>query len=270
VRSAIAILRYLHDQDNEPVTMSQLARALRINGSTCFNILKTLESERLLSYDPVTRTYELGLELVELASVVDNHGQVVQVAMKHAAELVDEIELACLLVRFTSNEEFLVVEKVESPKPIKVTVALGERFPANSAVLAKGYYAWQDEAVVDDMLRRHGLPAYAPNSITDVGEFKQALTQVRRQGFAESRAEYWQDHNALSSPIFGRHGEVSHLLVTVGFAFELPPETMQVYGRRQRETAERITRQIGGRYPEGLGDPPAPESRRTKKGMNHE
>lgn len=263
MRAAIAILRYLHAQDNEPATMSQLARALAINGSTCFNLLKTLESERLLSYDPVGRTYELGLDLVELASVVDNHGQVVQVAMKHAAELVEELELTCLLVRLTPNEEFLVVDNIESPRPIKVTVAVGERFPVNSAVLSKGYYAWQDESVVDDMLSRHGLPAYAPNSITDVGEFKRALEQVRRHGFAESRAEYWQDHNAISSPIFGRHGEVSHLLVTVGFAFELPPETIEVYGRRQRATAERITREIGGRYPEGLGDAPTSMSTRA-------
>jgi DNA-binding IclR family transcriptional regulator len=252
IRSAAAILRFLHDRRNEPATMSQIARELGMNGSTCFNMLKTLEDERLLSYDPQTKAYELGLQLVELASVVDGHRQVVDVAMKWAARLVADVELTCLVVRPAADEEFLVIGKVESPKPIKVTVAVGTRFPPNAAVLAKGYYAFQDDGLVDDMFARHGLPAYVPNTITDTALFKKTLEQVRTRGYAESLAEYWRDHNALSSPIFDSHGRVSYLLALVGFAFELSGETIDGHGRRLRETAERITREIGGRYPDDI------------------
>lgn len=254
VRSAVAVLRYLHDRGNEPATMSQVARTLEMNGSTCFNILKTLEHERILNYDAATKTYELSHHLVELASVVDDHGHVVKVALQHATALVGEMELACLLVCRTDNDEFLVVDKVESSKPIKVTVAQGQRFPANSAVLAKAYYAWQPDEVVNDLLEQHGLPAYSVASITDIDVFKQVLEEVRVNGFAESRGEYWPDHNAIAAPIFGRDGRILYLFVTVGFVFELTDPVMQDYGRQLREAADRVTADIGGRRPPDPSD----------------
>lgn len=247
----MAVLRFLHERQNEPATMSQIARTLRMNGSTCFNLLKTLEHERLLAYDDVTKTYSLGLHLVELASVIDHQGRIVQVALKHARPLVAEMELACLIVRHTADDEFLVVDKIESPRPIKVTVAVGQRFPANSAVLAKAYYAYQDEDEVESMLTRFGLPAYSEHSITDEAEFRQHLQLVRSQGFAQSHGEYWRDHHALAAPIFASDGRVAFLLLTVGFTFELPPEVMQSHGQLLCDAADRVTAEIGGRRPIG-------------------
>lgn len=247
--------------------MSQVSRALEMNGSTCFNILKTLERERILNYDTATKTYELGHHLVELASVVDDHGHVVKIAMQHATDLVDQMELACLLVCRTAEDEFLVVDKVESPKPIKVTVARGQRFPANSAVLAKAYYAWQPDAVVEDMLERQGLPAYSPSSITDSDVFRQVLKEVRASGFAESRGEYWPDHHAIAAPIFGRDGRILYLFVTVGFVSELPDPVMQDYGHQLRDAANRVTADIGGRRPPDPSDAPAPD--RNQSTSNH-
>jgi IclR family acetate operon transcriptional repressor len=250
LRSAVAILRFLRDRRNEPATMSEFTRALAMNGSTCFNLLKTLEDERLVAYDARTKGYTLGIELVELASVVDGHRQVVDVALRRAAALVSDIELTCLVVRPT-EDRFLVVGKVDSPKSIKVTVAVGTSFPANASVLAKSYYAFQDDHVVDAMLARHGLPAYLPNTITDAEVFKTQLAHVRERGFAESLAEYWQDHNAVASPIFDGDGGVSHLLVLVGFAFELCEDTVETMGARLREAAEQITVELGGWYDAG-------------------
>lgn len=231
--------------------MMQVARFLGMNGSTCFNILKTLERERLLSYDEATKTYQLGLHLVDLASMVDENGRMAEIAMHHARELVSELELACLLVTRTSDDDFLVIDKVESSRPIKVTVAVGERFPINSAVLAKGYFAWQSEDVVDEFLDRHGLPAYSPKSITDPAVFKASLETARQKGFAESEAEYLQDHHAIAAPIFGRDGNVRFLFVTVGFAFELPADVMQDYGTRLRRAADLVSEEIGGRTTAG-------------------
>lgn len=281
IRSAAAILRWLRDRQNERATMSQIAVDLGMNGSTCFNILKTLEDERLLSYDPQTKTYELGLELVELASLVDRHRQVVEMAMTVMSDLVAEVELTCLLVRPPVDGDFLVVGKVDSPKSIKVTVAVGTRFPPNAAVLAKGYYAFADAAAVDELLARHGLPAYGPNTITDVDAFRSALTQVRAEGFAASLAEYWPDHNALSAPIFDGSGRVSHLLVLVGFAFELSGDAVETSGRRLRDAAERVTRSIGGRDPDAAsttsrsasprdGSDPTQQNHDNQTGGTHE
>ena len=46
MQSALAILEFLRSVDNEPMTLSAIARGTGLNVSTCFNILKTLETEQ--------------------------------------------------------------------------------------------------------------------------------------------------------------------------------------------------------------------------------
>ena len=63
---ALRILRHLAAQGTaEGVTT--IARATGVNGSTCYNILRTLVAEGVVIFDPATKTYRLGLGLVELA-----------------------------------------------------------------------------------------------------------------------------------------------------------------------------------------------------------
>lgn len=264
VQHAIAILRLFSERANQPATMTEIARSAGINPSTCFNILKTLEEARLVAFDPTTKSYCLGLGVVELAGSVDANRQVVQTALEFARGVADQTQLACLVVRMAETEEFVVVDKAESRRPIKVTVAVGERFPANSSVLAKAYFAWVDEAVVDRMIERLGLPEYSPNSIIDGGEFKRQLETTRSRGFATSVGEYYPDHNALAAPMFDRHGQVTHLLVIVGFAFELPAERLEAYGELLREAAEAITDRVGGCYPR-LQQAPADPRGKSKR-----
>lgn len=249
VRHAIAIMRFFQERGNEPASMTEIARGTAVNPSTCFNILKTLESGRLIAFDNASKDYHLGLGLLELAASVDGDRQVVQTALEFAERLVDYTALVCFIVRMADTEEFVVVDKVESRRPIKVTVAVDERFPANSSVLAKAYYAWCDEAVVDGMIERLGLPEYSPSSIRRPTAFKKSLEEVRRRRFATSVGEYYPDHNALAAPIFDRYGTVSHLLVIVGFAFELPAERLEEYGELLRDAAEAVTAKVGGSIP---------------------
>ena len=249
MQHAVAILRFFEARSNEPASMTEIARGTSTNPSTCFNILKTLEGAGFIAFDETTKDYRLGRGLVDVAAAIDGDRQVVQTALEFAARLVDHTELVCFIVRMAETEEFVVVDKVESRRPIKVTVAVGERFPANSSVLAKAYFAWVDETAVDRMIDRLGLPEYAPKSIRRPAAFKKSLAEVRRRGFATSIGEYYPDHNALAAPIFDRYGKVSHLLVIVGFAFELPTERLEEYGELLRATAEEVTEKLGGSIP---------------------
>lgn len=259
VTNAVAILRFLEERNNEPATMTVIARGTGINPSTCYNILKTLEAESLVAFDGEAKTYRLGFGLIRLAAAIDGHHEVVEVALEAAQSIADRTELACLVVRVTDAHDYLVVDKAESRRPIKVTVAIGERFPVTSAALAKAYFPWLEERVVARLLQEHGLPAFSKNSITDAAEFVAQFEKVRQHGFATSYGEYFPDHNALAAPIFDRFGSVTHLLLIVGFAFELPEELMATYGEYLRDAAAKVTRKIGGRSAV-VGEQALPES----------
>src|SRR3974390_3149323 len=83
----IAILRYLNAQD-EPTGVVQIARNLKINPSTCFNLLRTLAHERLAVFDATTKKYAPGLGMLELTSGVLKQGgyaRLVHSQLKHIA-----------------------------------------------------------------------------------------------------------------------------------------------------------------------------------------
>jgi DNA-binding IclR family transcriptional regulator len=262
VRNAIAVLRHLHATDSSPATMTEIASALGMNRSTCFTLLKVLAEEGFLTYEDDAKTYRLGPQLIELASAVDDHGNITRISMTYVRRLARELRLSVALVRMTGSEDFVVLDKEDSPEPFRVTLAIGERFPGNSAVLAKAYFAWLDEEAVDRLIERMGLPPRTPSTITDPKRFKTELALVRERGYATSVGEYYPGKNTLAAPIFDRYGQVSHLLLVVALAEDLPQERMEACGELLRETAASVTSEIGGRPADSPGAPgPAVESK---------
>jgi len=247
VLNAISILHHLQDNGNRPLTMTEFSRELGLNGSTCFNLLRTLADHRLLSYDPDTRRYSLGLALVELAAIVDNHGKLVEIAQAHADRVAHDLGQVCLIFRKATDGSFLVVGKAEGTANLRVTANVGDRFPANGAVLAKAHYAWCSEEQVSRMLARDGLPARSNRSITNYTDFKRELTKVRARGYSTSLSEYLPGHNAVGAAVVTPDGTPSLLLVVTGFAALIPPEKMPFVGARLVQAVGAIAREVYGR-----------------------
>ena len=242
----VAIFRYLQSVDNRPSPMTEIARALEMNQSTCFNILRTLASNGLLRYDEDTRRYSLGMALIEFASLVDSHGRLLASAQAHAERIAREISQVCVIFRKTEDDSFLVIGKGEGRRSMRLTASLGDRFPPNGAVLAKSWYAWEAESEVDRLIELHGLPMRTPGSITAIADFKDELRRTRQRGFALSVGEYYDEHNAAGCPVFSPDGRCQLLLVITGFASALPVEELSNLGRLLRAHADEITSEVFG------------------------
>jgi DNA-binding IclR family transcriptional regulator len=249
--NVIAILRWLAVDGNAPASMSQIARALNMNQSTCYNTLKTLAAGRLLTYEPSRRAYELGLALPELAAAVDESSQVFGVASTHLRKLAHEVGLTSVMFRYDEpSDHFVAVDKVDSASKVKVTVSIGEHFPPDSAVLSKAYFAWQPPAAVEAMVAKFGLFPHTANAITNPTRFRRELVAVRRQGFSTSYGEYYPGHNAVGAASFDRRGGIPYVLVITGFEHEIHRDEVPAFGRLVLGAARAATAEMGGGYPE--------------------
>lgn len=249
VRNALAILEFLRGRGNEPATLSEIARATSINVSTCFNLLKTLEAGRMIAADPSTKTYCLGLYLAELGSLVDRLGQRLKIAVEEAQRVSGSTGLGCFLMTRDEQEMFVVRDRVESRRPIRVTIDIGAAFPPTGAVAAKAWYAWEPDARVTDLLNRHPLPERTPHSVVDADEFVRELRLTRQRGYSTSHGEYYPDHNAVAAAVFGPDARPELLLVVVGTVSQLTGEEMRRVGDEVAAAAERATKRIGGQHP---------------------
>ncbi|MHB1536896.1 MAG: IclR family transcriptional regulator [Solirubrobacteraceae bacterium] len=244
VLRASTILRHLQSNGNHPMAMTEIAQALQINSSTCFNILRTLAGEGLLDYDGDTRRYRLGMGLVELASMVDDHSLLVNAALAHATQVANDIQQVCLIVRKASDDSFVVVGRAEGPGSLKLTATVGDRLPPYGAVLGKAYYAWCGEQEVDLMLQGHGLPARTESSITGYADFKRELERTRTRGYSVSIGEYYDEYNAVGVPVLDPDGHPSAVLCVTGLASRIPPRVMPFVGARLRRAALAISREV--------------------------
>lgn len=249
VANALALLDALAAGENEPRTLSELARTTSMNVSTCFNILKTLEDGQVVAFDPSTKTYRLGLRLAELGAVVDEQRQSARLVMEEVRHISEVLDLGCFLMARNEREEFVVLDKVESPNQIRVTIDVGATFPPTGAVAAKAWFAWAPEDDVADLVRRYGLADYTAHSITDAAAFSEDLAAVRQLGYSTSVGEYYPDHNAVAAAAYGWNRRPQLLFVVVGRAAQLSGAELAHAGGEVAAAAVRATKLLGGRHP---------------------
>ena len=245
VERALVIMTYLAEEGSAPATATQIARALDINASTCFNILKTLQAGRFVGFDPRTKTYELGLAVSELASAVDTGGQIQRLAKRHVIDLARRLSMTSFLFKWTDDEDFVVVDKVDSRNRLRLTASLGERFPPGQAICSKTFFAWWPSEDLDAAIDRYELLP-AKRSMAGIRRYRRELQTVRQRGFAVSIGEAHRANNAVGAPIFGDGGDVAYLVVVAGFSSELTPAVIKTIAPQVLETATAITEAIAG------------------------
>lgn len=247
IDAAARVLAYLAEGEGGGV--SEIGRACDLSKSSAHAIVKALESARLLVALGDSKRYVLGAGLVQLAEAAGRQRTAVLVARPHLEGVAQRLQLACFLVVPYSATEFLILEKAESSRAIKVTVSVGERFPLTAGSLGKAYLAWRPGAEVQSALRAAPLSGRAGKVFRSRVAYLAELASVRRHGFAESYEEYVPGKNAIAAPVFDHTGRVVLLLLTVGFTAAMPAARMKTYGRLLRAAADRVTRALGGRAP---------------------
>jgi DNA-binding IclR family transcriptional regulator len=250
VERAVALLRYLEENaEASACTVSQLARALGLHKSTCSNILRTLDAAGFVEYDPSSKSYRLGPELIGLGVKAGARREFPATGMPQIEALVRQTGVTCVAFEQLPNAEFVIVGKIDSPKDIKVTIDVGQHFPPAAPVFARVALAWSDAAEAEAYFARWGLPRYTGTTKIDLSEIQQELSRVRAQGYCLSRGEYYAANTAIAAPVFSARDVVPRGLCLVAFNSEVTDAEAVRLGERVSQAANTITQVLGGRAP---------------------
>lgn len=245
VESAVRILTFLRERNHRPWGVSELSRSLRLNKSTCFNILRCLSRHGIVSFDGGTKKYGLGSALIELGGAASAATSRAEAAKPFLQDLYDELRLTCLLgQRF--QDRVIIVDRVEAQDAFRITIPIGQALPLGQGALGRCFLAALSDAELGRLWSRGVLREAEGRRGIRYAQVKKALAEVRRRGFAESFGEVAKGVNAVAAPIFDHRGEVRLALGVIGFASLLPPRRLARYGRKLREVAGLISRIIGG------------------------
>jgi IclR family transcriptional regulator, KDG regulon repressor len=206
VKKALAILdSFTQDLQSQGVT--EIAQKLGLHKSTTFYILSTLREEGYITHDANTKKYSLGYKLLDLAGRIYYRRDLKSLSSPILQELSQAIEEDITLNSLIEGKR-VCIALVESRRFVRNLVPLGKPFHAHCSAAGKVLMAYLPPKEIDELIARHGLPRFTPNTITLKSRLMAELRRIGEQGYGESRSEFGLEAAALAFPILNGKGEI--------------------------------------------------------------
>ena len=255
VRRALRILRCF-SIDVPELGVSDIARQLGMHKSTVYRLLSTMELEGFVHQVDGGR-YALGWRVFELGEAVRGWQSIRNVVLRHLQALVAETnETAHLAV--LDEGSVLYVEKVESPRPLRMPSSVGKRVPPHCTALGKIFLAGLPQDQLWPLLYR-SHERFTPSTIVDPDRLRSEVDAVRANGYAVDHEEIEEGLMCIAAPILDDKVVAAAISIS-GPQSRIGPRLEQ-YAAAVQATGEALSRELGptARVLHKLASPPRAE-----------
>lgn len=235
----------LFSVESPVLQVAEIAELLDLPRSTAYRYVSALKSYRLVEEAPDGSGYRLGSRINELAATMTRKS-LREIAIPHierVARETGETVILCGLRRHVG----VCLEKVDGHHALRVAHELGDTYPLHAGATGKAIFAHLDPELQDVIIDDVGLPRFTDTTITDTRRLKRELTEIRKDGFAESDGEAIAETRGIAVPIFAPSGRV---LASIGVS----APTHRAQGE-DRERLIRLLLDAGRRITEELNAP---------------
>jgi DNA-binding IclR family transcriptional regulator len=199
IKRVLQIIRFIV-QDHKQFGVTQISRALSINKSTVFGILKALQAEGFVVKDPVTKKYTMGPGLFELSARIFNRTDLASLVHPFLEQLAEQVgETVILGARQNNHVKFLDV--IEARKDLKISSHVGAKIPLTAGATGKVILSFMEDKEIISLFKEKGLPQFTEKSMTDLNLFLGEIAKVRKQGYALDFDEYLKGTTAVAAAI---------------------------------------------------------------------
>ena len=224
VGKALGLLVLLGDEPRG-ASAAELSRRAELPFSTTYRLLGSLTRDGFVDYEPDGRRYHLGLRVFQLGQRVSNHHGFAGTSLPILRRVTEETGEATILSVRDGNHH-LTVNKVDGPQTFRVTSDPGHLGALHTTSVGKALVAFADDATRNRLLEELPLDPLTERSITDRGDFRAEIEQVRRQGYATMDEENELGMRAVAVPVFNAQGHAFASLATAVPVFRMSMEAL--------------------------------------------
>lgn len=243
VVAAARILRFLAGH-RRPAGATEVARALTLNPSTCFNILRTLSAEGLTTFDPDAKLYSLGLGLAELAAPALDGVVPLRLVRPHLEALAQQSGATMTLWVRTGDDRVVLMDRAEGTAMVRIHMNLGQRLPLLIGALGRCMAAHAG-LPPDELARRYAL--LRADALPPFKTFLKQVEQARQDGYAVDAGNFVAGITTVSAAIRNGLGQPLMAISAVDLATRLNPTAARVLGREIATVADEVGRALGAR-----------------------
>jgi len=206
VRKALKILDCFTKNDRE-LGVTEIANQLDFHKSTTHALLATLKEAGYVISDPRSRKYSLGYKLLELAEHIVYQRDLRDLCLPVMRELAEKIqEDVSLSIRNETSRICIAVAR--GPQHVRLNITMGMSVPVYCGAAGKCLLAFTQEDSVRRLLEGIDYVRFTTHTISTTTQLFAELSKIRRQGYAESREEFFNDAAALAFPLFAAGGQI--------------------------------------------------------------
>lgn len=240
---AIAVFETLAGESSG-LTLLELSDRIGLHRSTTYRLLMVLDRNRYVKVDSSTGKYSLGFRFFELASSVIRNSNPAAQARPVLEKLVSEIgETAHLCI--LDDGEVLYLEKVEGARSVRAPSIVGRRYPVHCGGAGKALLAYVAPEMLEEILKRRGLPAFTRSTITTPAQLKAELERIRERGYSIDDEEYEEGLRCVGAPVRDYTGGVVAAISVAAPAFRLTKQSISMVGKAVVEAAARLSAELG-------------------------
>ncbi len=238
----IQILRLLASQASSSVT--DVAEYLRVDPSTAYRLLSTLEVHGFVTQDPATKKYALGYGVLEVTSGLLRRLSVVEVSQPHLYAITTTLgESSHVAVR---DRQFAVSVGLESAAGVlRVETVLGTPEPLYCTAVGKALLADFSGPQLEELFGGKQLERRTPHTLTTIDELELDLARVRRLGYAFDDEELHPGVRCIASPVRDYSGRIAAAFGISSPAVRLTRERTEAIAAQICEHAQTISLQLG-------------------------
>jgi DNA-binding IclR family transcriptional regulator len=184
LRSVTRVLDVLDAIQAAPdgLPLRDIARASGMAKSTTLRYLAALEERQYVERDPKAGLYRLGLGVPSQTAFHTRLREKVRPALERLRDRFDET----ITFSVCEGERLTQVDVVESRNPVRLRSENGPRYEFHCTANGKVIAAMLPEAFIERMIKKHGLPARTPHTITEPARLFEELALVRKRGYAQT------------------------------------------------------------------------------------
>ena len=245
VRSLQRALTLLEElaKSRHGLTLSELARKLRLPKSTTHCLLLTLERCGYLHRGEQSDRFMFGLKLFGLANMAPLGINLREEARPHLRALMDLTRLTVHMA-IMDRSEVVLVEKIEPLGPLRVATWVGKRMDAHCTGVGKAIIANFTEEELDRLLKEHGLPRHNENTIVSPKRLKNHLAEIRKLGYSVEDEEDEIGARCIGAPLVDSRGKVLGAISVCGTTEEITPTNLSFLSQRVMQTASAISQRL--------------------------
>lgn len=230
--------------EHDVVGVTEISKALKINKSSAYRLLITLEDRGFVKQDQISGKYSLGMKLAGFRTKVLEGMDIRDLARPFLNKLT-EITKESSALSILQKDRATIIEKNSSKEFISANLYAGLSEPLHCTALGKVLMTFNTEENQNRLLENLTMERFTPKTITDKSELISQMSMIRLMGYAMDDEEYSLGMRCIAAPIFGSKGKLVAAIGISGPTIRIKPEEFDRYSKELVSIAQQLSSQLG-------------------------